>query len=78
MYIISNAYIMKGKFIISLCRPMKATYGGKFFNLRVGGAKGGETYFLRELGESGVGQERDVAEELVDAIAGKKQHILLI
>lgn len=66
---------MQGKFI-SLCGPIKATYGGKFFNLRIGRAKGGETYFLGELGESGVRQEGDVAEELVDAIAEKQDIVL--
>lgn len=56
---------------------MKATYGGKFFNLSVGRAKGGKSYFLRELGESGVGQKGNVAKELVDAIAAK-QYIVLV
>ncbi len=43
-------------------------YGGYLNDVFVGGAKRGEADHLRELGELRVGEERHVAEQLVDTV----------
>lgn len=43
----------------------KTTYGGELLDELVRGAEGGESDLLGELGEGGVGEEGDVADELV-------------
>lgn len=52
---------------------VKETYGRQFFDFSVRGSQGGETDLLRELGEAGVGQQRDVAKEFVDAVTGNNK-----
>ena len=49
-----------------ICRSKRwRFYGGETIDVLVGDAEGGEANLLRELGELGVGEEGDVAEELV-------------
>lgn len=43
-------------------------YRGQFVDVIVGGAERGEANLLRELGKTGIGQQRHVAEQLVATV----------